>query len=368
MKKKKRVAIAYDWLDKWGGVERVLLVLHEIFPEAVFYTSVYNHRKASWAKDLKVTSSFMQKLPKFIRNNRILSVPLYPLAFESFDFRGYDLVISVTSSFAKSVITQPSTRHICYLLTPTRFLWSHRESYIKEADGWSGLLFDWLAQWDKSAANKPDNIISISSSIRDRCLKYYDRDSAVIYPPFDIEKWEKVRSKIESLRGNIKPGYFLIVSRLEPYKKVDLAIRAFKSLKDRLVIVGEGSQEDSLKSAAGNNITFTGKVSDYELGLLYKNAHALIMPQEEDFGYVSLEAQFFSTPVIAFKKGGARETVMDGKTGIFFETQRSGVLRQAIERFKRIRYNLKTNTNKYGYNNIKKFDKKIFIEELKRNI
>lgn len=367
MKKKLKVAIAYDWLDKWGGVERVLLVLHEMFPEAVFYTSVYDSGKASWAKDFSIVTSFMQKLPRFIRRSRILSVPLYPLAFESFDFREFDLVISVSSSFAKSVITQTSTKHICYLLTPTRFLWSHRDSYIRGKD-WRKLLLNWLEVWDRSAAQKPDRIISISEAVRNRCLKYYNRDSMVIYPPFDIGKWEKVKSKIDSLKTDTKPGYFLVVSRLEKYKKVDLVIRAFRSLKDRLIIVGEGSEMETLRATAGNNVTFTGSISDYELGYLYKNAQALIMPQEEDFGYVSLESQFFSTPVIAYKKGGSLETVTDGKTGIFFESQRSGVLRQAIARFKRIRYNLRTNTKKYGYINIKKFDKRFFIEGLKSNI
>jgi glycosyltransferase involved in cell wall biosynthesis len=301
---KKRIAIVYDWIDKWGGVERVLLTLKEMFPEAVFFTSVYDRKNASWAKDIDIKTSFMDRLPAFIKRNRILSLPFFPTAFESMDFRDYDLVISVTSSFAKSVITHPNTKHICYLLTPTRYLWSHKKKYLGK-NAFAGLFADSLRDWDKVVSHRPDKIIAISETVRERCRKYYKIDPEVLYPPFDFEYWNKIRSQL-SVSAKDKGSYFLIVSRLEKYKNIDHAIKTFKSLKEKLVIVGSGSQKANLVKLAGKNVAFMSRVSDEELGKLYTGAKALIMPQEEDFGYVSLESQFFGTPVIALAKGGAK--------------------------------------------------------------
>jgi len=377
----KKIAIVYDWLDKWGGVERVLLTFYEMFPEATFFTSYFDPKKAGWAKDLKIKTSFIQYLPKIIRENRIASFPFYPYAFESFNFNDYELVISVTSSFAKSIITQPKTKHICYLLTPTRFLWSHQKDYFKE-NIFNKNYLEYLKQWDLAAAQRPDKIFSISETAKNRCKKYYHRDSEVIYPPFDTEYWRSLSSRpkwrdlikkiprLASLARNdrgVRKKYFLIVSRLEPYKKIDLAINVFNKLNDNLVIVGEGSEENNLRRISGGNITFFKKITDEELGYLYSNAQALIMPQEEDFGYISLEAQFFGCPAISYKKGGALETVIEGKTGIFFDKQSENSLRKAVERFAKIKYNLRTNTRKHGEENVKRFSKETFINNF-RNV
>jgi len=367
----KKIAIVYDWIDKWGGVERVLLTLHEMFSEADFYTSYFDQETASWAKDLKIKMSFLQKFPGFIKKNRILSFPFYPFAFESFDFSNYDLVISVTSSFAKSIITKPGTRHLCYLLTPTRYLWSHQKDYLRnQLVGY--LLGGYLAlvkKWDWVAGQRPDKIISISETVKKRCLKYYKRESEVIYPGFDINYWKNIKDQISKIKETDQISkilrnkkYFLVISRLEPYKKIDLVVKVFNKLKDVLVIVGEGTEEKKLKKMAGKNIIFLSKLSDEELGSLYLNAQALIMSQEEDFGYVSLEAQFFGCPVIAYKKGGALETVIDGKTGIFFANQNERSLRKAIERFNKIRYNLKNKIRELGMKNIERFSKEKFID------
>ncbi len=364
----KKIAIVYDWIDKWGGVERVLLILHEMFPEADFYTSYFDQETASWAKDLKIKTSFLQKFPSFIKKSRILSFIFYPFVFESFDFSNYDLVISATSSFAKSIITKPGTRHLCYLLTPTRYLWSHQKDYLRnQLVGY--LLGGYLAlvkKWDWVAGQRPDKIISISETVKKRCLKYYKRESEVIYPGFDINYWKNIKDQISKILRNKK--YFLVISRLEPYKKVDLVVKVFNKLKDVLVIVGEGTEEKKLKKMAGKNIIFLSKLSDEELGSLYLNAQALIMPQEEDFGYISLEAQFFGCPVIAYKKGGALETVIDGKTGIFFANQNERSLRKAIERFNKIKYNLKNKIRELGMKNIERFDKKIFEKRFMESI
>ncbi|MBI5123273.1 glycosyltransferase [Candidatus Roizmanbacteria bacterium] len=372
MIKSKQIAIVYDWLDKWGGVERVLLTLHEMFPNAIFYTSYFDKGSASWAKDLKIKTSYLQKFPNFIKKNRILSFLFYPFIFELFDFSGFDLVISVTSSFAKSIITKPGTKHICYLLTPTRYLWSHKQDYLnnKLISYVLGYYLNKLKQWDFVSAQRPDKIISISETVRNRCLKYYKRNSEVVYPGFDTKYWKKIKFEIRNSKFEtnskykiLNTKYFLVVSRLEPYKRVDLVTQSFNRLKDSLVIVGEGSQEKKLKKMAGKNIIFLSKLSDVELGIFYSNAQALIMPQEEDFGYVSLEAQFFGCPVIAYKKGGALETVIDGKTGIFFNRQEEISLRRAIERFNKIKYNLRKNVSKYGVENIKRFNKEKFIDK-----
>ncbi|PIP62486.1 glycosyl transferase, partial [Candidatus Roizmanbacteria bacterium CG22_combo_CG10-13_8_21_14_all_35_9] len=363
MFKKKKIAIVYDWIDKWGGVERVLLTLHEMFPEATFYTSYFDSEKASWARDLRIETSFIQRLPKIIRGRRIVSLPLYPYAFESFNFNKFDLVISVTSSFAKSIITQPRTKHICYLLTPTRYLWSHQKDYFKK-NIVNSYYLEKLKDWDFITAQRPDKIISISETVKNRCNKYYHRKSEVIYPPFDIEYWKKI-SNLKSQMSNLNlksKNYFLIVSRLEPYKKIDLAVKVFNRLKDNLIIVGEGSEENNLRRISGKNIIFLSKLTDQDLALLYSNAEALIMPQEEDFGLVSLEAQFFGCPMISYKKGGALETVTEGKTGIFFKEQSEISLGRAVEKFNRIKYNLKISTVKFGLKNLERFDR-VFFEK-----
>ena len=368
----KKIAIVYDWIDKWGGVERVLLNLHEMFPEAVFYTSYFDEIKAEWAKDLNIKTSFLQKFPDFIKKSRILSFIFYPFAFESFDFSGYDLVISITSSFAKSIITKPRTKHICYLLTPTRYLWSHKQDYIKNNlinYLISGYL-DMFKNWDLVVSQRPDKIISISETVRERCKKYYKRDSEVMYPGFDVEYWKGIKSEIRNPKFEtnskfkiLNSKFFLVISRLEPYKRVDLAIKVFNRLNKQLVIIGEGSQEKKLKQIAGKNITFLSKLSDVELGSFYSSAQALIMPQEEDFGYVSLEAQLFGCPVLAYKKGGVLETIIENKTGIFFDNQDERSLSQAIERFNKIEYNLKSEAREIGLSNVEKFSKEKFINK-----
>lgn len=368
----KKIAIIYDWIDKWGGVERLLLVLKELFPEADFFTSYFDLRKAFWAKKLKIETSFLQNFPNFIKKNRILSLPFYPIAFETFNFNQYDLVISVTSSFAKGVITKPQTYHICYLLTPTRFLWLYPEIYgIK---GVKKIFIEpylkYLKKWDKIASFRPDKILTISKTVATRCEMIYRKKADVVYPPFNFDYWLKIEKKIKrnsQLSGKfnylLKKPYFLVVSRLEPYKKIDIVIDTFKKYNFShylLAIVGEGSQAFQLKIKAGKNILFFPRITDEELGWLYQNAQALIMPQEEDFGYVSLEAQFFSCPVIAFGQGGATETILDGKTGIFFKSQTKEGLSEALERFHTISYNLKKQVEIFGKENVKKFNKEKF--------
>lgn len=365
-----KIAIVYDWLDKWGGVERVLINLHELLPEAEFFTSYQDLAKAPWSRNLKVRTSFIQKLPRFMKTDRVVSLPFYPYAFESFDFSKYDLVISVTSSFAKSIITKPGTKHICYLLTPTRYLWIYPELYFQN-NLFKILTRNYLTklrEWDFIAAQRPDKIISLSETVAKRCKKYYQRDSEIIHPPFDSNYWEKIKSKVNIQKSNLKlkfKNYFLVVSRLEPYKRIDLVISAFDSIKENLVIVGEGSQQHKLKKTSGNNVIFLNQLTDYELGYLYTNSKALIMPEEEDFGYVALEAQIFNCPVLAYRKGGATETVNEPELGLFFENQTVKALIDVVKKFNMIKYKIKANVKKYGPKNIERFAKQTFAQKIK---
>lgn len=361
--KSKKISIVYDWIDKWGGVERLLLTLHEMFPHAHFFTSYYDSSSAPWAEKLAIKTSFIQHLPDFIKKNRLLSLLLYPYAFENFDFSSYDIVISVTSSFAKSIITQPNTLHICYILTPARYLWLYPEIY---ADSWIKKLlyhpfFLYLRKWDFIVSQRPDHYFSISKTVRKRVEKYYKRASELIYPPFNETYWSNVKSQKLKIDHNKK--FFLVVSRLESYKRVDFVIHTFTKSQKPLIIVGKGTQLNRLRKIAGENITFLQNINDQELAYLYQHAHALIMPQEEDFGYVSLEAQFFGCLVIAYRKGGATETLIEG-TGIFFDEQTENSLTEALANFHTLSYTLKEQTIQQGRKNIEQFKQNIFQSKL----
>lgn len=321
-----KVALVYDRVNKWGGAERVLLALHELFPDAPLYTSVYNPATASWADVFDVRTSFLQNIP-FARTSHELYALLMPLAFESFSFDEYDLVISVTSEAAKGILTKPSTLHICYNLTPTRYLWSGYSEYFAN----SFLRFitkpaiTYLRYWDTIAAMRPDQYIAISENVAKRIRTYYKRDATVIYPPIMLEDSKKTKGSI------LDHGYFLIVSRLVPYKRIDIAVEAFNKLGLPLKIVGKGSEEGKLRRMAKPHITFLGTLTDAELVGYYKNCEALVFPGNEDLGLTMVEAQSFGKPVIAYKDGGALEIIAEGKSGVFFSPQTAAAL---VERMK----------------------------------
>lgn len=335
-----KIAVAYDWADSMGGVERLLTQLFRIYPHAELFTSIHSP-KALWTRGVKVNVSFMQRLPAFIRNKRILSLPLFPFAFESFNLNGYDAVISVSSSFAKGVITRPETRHISIVLTPTRYLWELRNRYTPSirARALGAPVSAWLRSWDYIAAQRPDTLLAISKKVAARCRKIYRRTADVVYPPFDRAYWEGIIPE----PAEFSRPYYLVVSRLEPYKAVQMVLDAFAELpSERLVIVGAGSRLNSLKARAPANATFLGTVTDEQLAGLYMGASALIMPQEEDFGYTALEALFFNCPVITYAKSGAAEIVEDGQTGLFFREQSRKSLIAALARSVHVPYNVPT--------------------------
>ncbi|QQG40440.1 MAG: glycosyltransferase [Candidatus Levyibacteriota bacterium] len=320
-----KVALVYDRVNKWGGAERVLLTLHEMFPDAPLYTSVYDSKKAPWADIFDIRTSFLQKLP--ISFHHEYYPFLMPLAFEGFSFDDYDLVISVTSEAAKGIITKPHTLHICYCLTPTRYLWSGYENYFRNPlfQILSYPSVSYLRAWDLVAAKRPDAYIAISKEVQNRIKKYYDRESEVIYPPVEIPN---TKYQIPNT------GFFLVVSRLVSYKRIDIAIEACNRLRLPLKIVGVGSEEKRLKRIAGSTIEFLGNLTDNELVRYYKACLALIFPGNEDFGIVMGEASLFSKPVIAFKGGGALEIIREGKTGAFFYPQTAQALTDCLMIFK----------------------------------
>jgi len=322
-----KVALVYDWVNKFGGAERVLEALHEIYPTAPLYTSVYSSNSTPWSLKFRVKPSFLNKFP-LAKNHHELYPLLTPLAFESFDFSGFDLVISITSAHAKGILTLPSTCHICYCLTPTRYLYSGFKDYFRNKFflSLSKPFLKYLRFWDKVASCRPDFYISISENVRKRIKKYYLKDSEIVYPPVDIDKF--------FTKGNKPSDYFLVVSRLVNYKKVDLVIKVFNKLGWPLKIVGDGGQIFKLKFLARKNVEFLGRLTDSELVGYYQNCRAVIFPQEEDFGLVPLEAQACGRPVLAFKGGGALETIIEGKTGTFFYPQTQKALAKALKEFK----------------------------------
>ena len=363
----KKIAIVYDWMDSWGGAERILLQLHAMFPNAEWYTSFVNRDVATWAQDIhSVHPSFIQSLP-FLRRSRLLSTPLYPIAFEGFDFGEYDIVISVTSSYAKGIITRPGTLHISYMLTPTRFLWIREKDYFgKTARALLSPYIKHLQSWDTIASSRPDHIVAISQTVADRIRDVYKREADVIYPPLNTKYWVDVLRNSKPPAGGLPESYYLTVSRIKPYKKVDLAVKAFKRLKDEnLVVVGSGSAKDirKLKRMAGKNVYFLSGLSENELAYVYGHAQALIMPQEEDFGYTALEAQLCSCPVIAYKKGGATETVKHTRTGYLFDDQSARGIREAVEKFKPMAYTVQRHLQKESTQEVQSFDQETFVKK-----
>jgi glycosyltransferase involved in cell wall biosynthesis len=331
--KEPKVAIVYDRANKWGGAERVLLALRELYPKATLFTSVYDEKGAPWAREFTtIKTSFLQKI-SYARKNHEYFALFMPIAFETFDFSKFDLVISVTSEAAKGIITGPNTMHICYCLTPTRYLWSGRKTYFDHQfkEFLSRPAVSYLRKWDFIASKRADQMIGISTAVQRRINKYYDRKVNIIFPPTYLTKFGKQKY--------VKKNYYLLVSRLVKYKRVDVAIRAFNKVNLKLIIVGTGREESALKRLAKKNIRFLSAVTDEELAKLYGEAKALIFPQHEDFGLVAVEAIASGTPVIAYRKGGAMDTIVDGVTGVFFNKQTPDSLITAVKGFDGTQFN-----------------------------
>ena len=331
MTKPLRVAIVHDYLAQAGGAERVIEAMHELWPDAPIYTSVYDS-KATFAcfADMDVRTSFLQKF-HFARNAKRhkMLLLLYPTAFEHFDMSGYDVVVSNTTSFAKGVVTGPETCHICYCHTPARFAWRYHE-YISQGN-FSRLqkrvlpfMVHMLRSWDLQAAGRVDYFLSNSFNIARRVQKFYGRTSEVLYPPVDTRRFH--------IEPNPQADYFLVVSRLVSYKKVDLAVEACTRLNLPLKVAGSGPEVARLKALAGPTVEFLGRVPDGQVEKLFANCRAFLFPGEEDFGIAPLEAMASGRPVVAFRAGGAMETVVENKTGVFFDEPTAESLMDALHR------------------------------------
>jgi glycosyltransferase involved in cell wall biosynthesis len=355
-----RLAIVYDWIDKWGGAERILQVLFETFTEADIYTLYADYNRAVWAKKYRkrIKTTFMQTFFNFRLPKQILA-PLMPHAIESINLSNYDKVISLSSSFGKGVLTRPETIHLCYLFAPTRFLWHENNRFFSRSKFLQPFLTI-LRQWDVVAVSRPDKILALSEFNRRLISKYYRRESTILLPLFDPDYWRKLKKQKPNVL--LPKQFFLLVARLEPNKNIEMAIEVFnQDSKKYLVIVGTGTQQRQLKQIAGKNTIFLDFVSENQLAWLYQKAKALVMPQSDDFGYTALEAIAFETPVVCSKKSGTAEFVQHGRTGYLFSPQTAAALSSALENYQTKSYN-------FAKFNWKRFSCKRFVENLKLNI
>jgi glycosyltransferase involved in cell wall biosynthesis len=332
---KNKVALVHDHLFQHGGAENVLLSIHEIYHLAPIYTLVFDQLKAKEFAKKKIITSFINRLWGARRHFKWF-LPLMPLAWEQFDFSAYEVIISSSSAFCKGLLMPPNTMHISYCHSPTRYLWSDAQSYVAELNQPKIIKFflppmlNRLRQWDFQAAQRVDYFIANSQFVAKRIKKYYRRDAKVIYPPVAVDQFA-----VSERSGD----YYIIVSRLRPYKRVDLAVKAFNQLGLPLVVVGAGEEYANLISQAKTNIKFVGEVTEQEKCRLLQDAKAFIFPQEEDFGISAVEAMACGKPVIAYRSGGALETVVENKTGIFFAEQSWESLVEAVLKFEKIKNN-----------------------------
>jgi glycosyltransferase involved in cell wall biosynthesis len=352
-----KIALIHDYLNQYGGAERVLETLCEIFPDAPIYTLFYDEEKTLGKfKNKKIITSFLDY--EFVRNNHRLFIPLMPLAIFLMKVnKKFNIIFSASAGFAKGIRYGKNTIHISYCYTPLRYAWEYYKYF-----NWKPFLkilsapaFWYLRKWDKWAGRRPEKIIAVSEHIAKKIKDYYKRDANVIYPPLDTNKF--------FLNEKIKKGdYYLAVGRMMHYKKFDLIIRVFNKLNLPLLVIGVGPELNKLKNMAiSSNIKFLSFISNEHLNLLYNGAQALIFPQIEDFGLVAVEAQACGVPIIALNRGGAREIVEDGQTGVLFNNQSVDDLIMAIKKFQIIKFN-KENIRKSALRFSKNKFKKAILE------
>ncbi len=356
-----KIAIIHDYLNQYGGAERVIEALHEVFPEAPIYTSIYLPQNLPPGfKQMDIRTSFMQRLPSLDKNFKKYFM-IYPFAFRSLNLSGYDVILSSTTGYAKGIRVPKGALHISYCNTPARFIWRY-EQYIEKEQinkvnkAVTRFLTSLFKKWDINTARKVDYFIANSINIQNRIKSIYNKDSQVIYPPVETDKFSIPR-EIDD--------YYLVVSRLNAYKRVDLVIEAFNRLKLPLRIIGDGPYRKVLAESAGPTIRFLGRLAESDLAYNYSRCRALIFPAEEDFGIVPLEAQSCGRPVIAYAAGGALETVIDLKTGIFFHEQSADSLAKAITKFITLEPTFNPQVIR---ENALRFDKPVFKDKIRNFI
>lgn len=363
-----RIALVHDFLTKLGGAEKVLQVLHKIYPDAPVYTLLYDKKgtRGIFEKDnYKIITSSLQNKPSYLRKRSKLLLSKFPKAIEEFDFSKFDLVISDSNSYAHGIIAGPKTLHICYCYSPTRYLWDWSNEYLEENHIELGIVgrlirtkLSEIRVWDRISADRVNFWIAQSKTVAERIKKYYRKDSIIINPPVDVKSF--------SFSKNNPGNYYLLVSRLSPYKKVDIAIEAFNKLNKKLIIAGEGSDKSRLEILADSNkIQFLGYVSDDKYRELLSNCKAFIFPGEEDFGLTPVEAMASGRPVIAYNKGGVTETVVEGKTGLFFDQPTAESLISAINKFE---INIDSFKSETCRKRAEQFSEEIFVKKIKNVI
>ena len=346
----KKIALVVSWLNQYGGAERVLETIQSLYPHAPVFTSIYSPgAMPNSYRQWDIHSSILARLPIPPKYQQRFFLPLYPFAFESFNLDEYDPILSITSAFAHGVRVPRGARHICYCLTPARFLWNYsdyveREQIPAPARAFLSLLIPFLRDWDRRASTLVTEFIAISQTVQARILQHYGRESTIIHPPVDVERFQ-----VSQTRGE----FFLILSRLVPYKRIDLAVEAFNQLGLPLVIAGDGRDRARLEMLAKPNVKFLGRVSDGEQVDLFARCRAFIFPGEEDFGITPLEANACGKPVIAYAAGGALETIVEGVTGEFFNAPSVESMSQTVSKFDDGKFDpltLRQHAEKFGVN------------------
>ncbi|WP_435169806.1 glycosyltransferase [Paenibacillus glycanilyticus] len=331
-----RIAIVHDYLNQMGGAERVVGVIHKLFPEAPIYTTIVDREKLlPELRNADIRSTWMQRIPNILRDFK-LYFWLYPFAVRSMDFENYDIIISSSSAYAKGIRKPDQAVHLCYCHSPMRFAWNF-DGYIEnvKVSRFRKIAAKWLTfplrLWDKANSKQVDRLIANSSVVKERIRKYYGLESSVIYPPVEVERF--------SISEEAPGDYFLIVSRLVSYKKIDIAIEACSRLGRKLLIVGDGDDRKRLEAMAGPTVQFLGRRSDEEVTRYMQGCRALLFPGLEDFGITPLEANACGRPVIAFQAGGALDTIKPGLNGLFFKQQNAGDLIEALQTFEQQQWN-----------------------------
>lgn len=354
------IALVHDFLTRLGGAERVLAALQELFPKAPIYTLLYDEKKAGpvFPKE-KIITSRLQKIPIALRKNPQYLLPLFPRVIEEWNFSPFDLVLSSSSAWAHGILTPLSTKHLCYFHSPMRFAWDWTHEYLKEQRlgpirKIAALhLLKRIRMWDQTVVDRVDRAFANSKNVQRRIKKYYRRDATVIYPPVDVSRFKISKSS---------ENFFLIISTLTPYKRIDLAIQLFNKIQRKLVIIGDGPQRKFLQNISGDTIDFLGWKGDDVVKEYLENCRALIFPGEEDFGITPVEAMACGKPVLAFGRGGGKESMIPGVTGEFFYEPTLESIEDALAK-------LMLNEKKYDPRAQRKqsqqFSKEIFMEKIK---
>jgi glycosyltransferase involved in cell wall biosynthesis len=341
-KKELKIALVHDFLVDFGGAERVLRAFAEMFPEAPIYTLLCDREKfPTWLKGRKIETSFLQKWPKFLRKRKRWLLPLMPVAPETFNLRDFDLVISSSGAWSKGIVTRLDTVHISYLHSPMRFVWDMNGEYLSQqkksrvVNFFTRFVLNYVRLWDFAAADRPEYLVANSRYTKERIRKYYNQEASVIYPPASLCSPDRLTKVMRAGESEIaEKKYFLVVSRLSAYKKIDVVIEAFNKLELPLVVVGTGEQEKYLKSIAGKSVKFLGFQPDEKLAEIYAGARCFVFSVLDDFGIAPVEAMSCGVPVLGLRKGGMKEIILEGKTGEFFDYATPELIADGVRRFR----------------------------------